>query len=294
MLTFSYSSYIISKRGDFMKRIVTIQDISCFGKCSITVALPLISAMGTECAILPTSVLSTHTGGFSDFTFRDLSEDMPKISKHWQKCNIKFDTIYTGYLGTKKQIDYVIDFINAFGKEALIFIDPAMADKGQLYSGFDAAFPSHMAKLCSVADITVPNITEACLLTETEYKENYDEKYIKGLAKSVCALGAKNVVITGVSYEKSTQGVYFYSAEKEFSYFSENVPMSFHGTGDIFASVLAGALTDKISIEKSLKIAVDFTVECIKHTLPEVQNHRYGTKFEECIPFLCNLVKEAK
>lgn len=276
-----------------MKRIVTIQDISCFGKCSITVALPLISAMGIECAIMPTSVLSTHTGGFEGFTFRDLSEDIPKIAEHWKKYSIDFNTIYTGYLGTKKQIDYVLDFIKSFRKkDTLVFVDPAMGDKGRLYTGFSPDFPSHMAKLCAVADITVPNITEACYLTDTEYKEAYNEKYVKDLAKKVCALGAKSVVITGVSYEKSTQGAVFYSSKDDtyFSYIAENIPRNFHGTGDTFASVLSGALTRGIDIENALKIAVDFTVECIKHTLPEAEKHAYGTKFEECIPYLNELI----
>lgn len=280
-----------------MKRVVTIQDISCFGKCSITVALPIISAMGIECAIIPTSILSTHTGGFEGFTFRDLSEDIPKIAEHWKKYSIDFDTIYTGYLGTEKQIDYVLDFIKMFRKnDTLVFVDPAMGDRGRLYTGFSVDFPSHMAKLCAVSDITVPNITEACYLTGTEYKEAYDENYVKNLAEKVCSLGAKSVVITGVSYEKSTQGAVFYSHEnnKYISYFSKSIPKSFHGTGDTFASALSGALTKGISIEDALKIAVDFTVECIKHTLPEAEKHAYGTKFEECIPYLNKLLSKHK
>ena len=154
-----------SRKRDIMKRIVTIQDISCFGKCSITVALPLISSMGVECAIIPTSILSTHTGGFEGFTFRDLSDDISKIAEHWKKYNIEFDAIYTGYLGSVEQINSVIDFIGDFKKEnTIVFVDPAMADKGKLYTGFDSDFPSHMARLCAKADIIVPNITEASFM----------------------------------------------------------------------------------------------------------------------------------
>ena len=277
-----------------MKRIVTIQDVSCFGKCSITVALPIISAMGVECAIIPTSILSTHTGGFEGFTFRDLSDDIPKIQAHWEKYELKFDTIYTGYLGSHSQIDYVMDFAKRFhGENTLFFVDPAMGDKGKLYTGFDDAFPAHMAKLCAIADIIVPNLTEASFMLGTEYKESYDEKYVKDTLRALCALGAKKAVLTGISYDSSTQGAVMYDSESgEFcSYFSENIPMNFHGTGDTFASVLAGALTRGMSEQKALKVAVDFTVECIKSTIPFAKEHSYGTKFEECIPSLINMIK---
>ena len=277
-----------------MKRIVTIQDVSCFGKCSVTVALPLISAMGIECAIIPTSVLSTHTGGFENFTFRDLSDDIPKIKDHWKKYSIEFDTIYTGYLGSVKQIDYTIDFIKDFKKEnTLLFVDPAMADKGKMYTGFDMEFPSHMARLCACADIIVPNITEASFLTGTPYTESYDEDHIRSLLKKLCSLGAKKAVLTGVAFEKSTQGAAFYDSEtKEYYYYkAENIDRNFHGTGDTFASVFCGAITKGFDIKRALEIAVNFTVECIKTTLPEADSHPYGVKFEECIPSLIEKIK---
>lgn len=277
-----------------MKRIVTIQDISCFGKCSITVALPLISAMGIECAIIPTSVLSTHTGGFTGFTFRDLSEDIPKISDHWKKYNLRFDCIYTGYLGSPSQINHVLDFVKEFKKEdTLLFVDPAMGDWGRLYTGFDKDFPSHMAKLCAVADIVVPNITEASFILGEEYKTSYDEKHVHSLLKRLCDLGAKKAVISGISYESSTQGAVLYDKERDefFSYFNEHLPVEFHGTGDTFASVFAGALTRGMSDKDALSLAVDFTVDCIKQTMAENDDHSYGTKFEECIPTLIKRLK---
>ena len=278
-----------------MKRIVTIQDISCFGKCSITVALPIISAMGIECAIIPTSILSTHTGGFEGFTFRDLSEDIPKIKEHWKKYNLHFDTIYTGYLGSKEQIDYVIDFAQEFRRNGtLLFVDPAMGDHGRLYTGFDDAFPAHMARLCAVADIVVPNLTEASLMLGIEYKESYDEDYIKGVLRALCNMGPKRAVLTGVSYEKNTQGAVLYNSETDefYSYFENNIPMNFHGTGDTFVSVFAGALTRGIDERDALKVAVEFTVECIKATVPDAKNHGYGTKFEECIPSLIKKISK--
>ena len=277
-----------------MKRLVTIQDISCFGKCSITVALPLISAMGVECAIMPTSVLSTHTGGFKNFTFRDLNEDIPLIANHWQEYDIKFDSIYTGYLGNKKQIDYVIDFISKFrGENTLVFVDPAMADKGKMYAGFNEEFPSHMARLCSVADIIVPNITEASFLLGIPYTEEYDEAYILDVCKKLASLGAKKVILTGIHFGNTTQGAYFYDSETEKTYYyaRDTIDAAFHGTGDTFSSVLCAGLTKGYSIEKAIRIAVDFTVLAIQKTLPDKENHSYGVKFEECIPELIEMMK---
>ena len=277
-----------------MKRIVTVQDISCFGKCSITVALPLVSAMGVECAIIPTSILSTHTGGFKNFTFTDLNEDIPKIAKHWQEYDIKFDSIYTGYLGNEKQINYVIDFISKFREEnTLVFVDPAMADKGKLYAGFDKEFPSHMARLCAIADIIVPNITEASFLLDIPYTEEYDEEYIKDVCKRLSALGAKKVILTGIHFGNETQGAYFYDSEsgKTYYYCRETIDAAFHGTGDTFSSVLCAALTKGYTDENAIKIAVDFTVLCIEKTLPDRINHSYGTKFEECIPELVDMMR---
>jgi pyridoxine kinase len=277
-----------------MKRIVTIQDVSCFGKCSITVALPLVSAMGVECAIIPTSILSTHTGGFKNFTFTDLNEDIPKIANHWQEYDIKFDSIYTGYLGNEKQINYVIDFISKFrGENTLVFVDPAMADKGKMYAGFDEKFPSHMARLCGVADIIVPNITEASFLLGIPSTEEYDEAYIIDVCKKLANLGAKKVILTGIHFGNTTQGAYFYDSETEKTYYycRDTIDASFHGTGDTFSSVLCAGLTKGYSIEKAIKIAVDFTVLCIEKTLPDVVNHPYGTKFEECIPELVEMMK---
>lgn len=278
-----------------MKRIVTIQDISCFGKCSITVALPLISAMGTECAIIPTSVLSTHTGGFEGFTFTDLSEDIPKIQAHWKKYNLKFDAIYTGYLGSRQQIEYVIDFIKDFRRDgAIVFVDPAMGDKGRLYTGFDKDFPSYMAELCKIADIVVPNLTEASFMLGIDYLEKYDEAHIHSVLRALCKMGAKKAILTGVSYDKATQGAVLYDSETDsfYSYFNENLPVNFHGTGDTFASVFIGALTRFGDEKIALEMAVDFTVECIRATIPHKDTYSYGTMFEDRITYLTDLIEK--
>ena len=173
-----------------MKRVLSVQDISCVGKCSLTVALPIISAAGIETAILPTAVLSTHTV-FSRFTFRDLTDDMPDIQKHWQKENIRFNAIYTGYLGSIKQVGYVQNILNTMGTEDCVrIVDPAMADNGKLYSIFNDEYVVAMRTLCVSADILLPNITEACFLADVEYRETYDESYIGELLNKLSILGA--------------------------------------------------------------------------------------------------------
>lgn len=274
-----------------MKRIATIQDISCFGKCSITVSLPIISAMGEECCIVPTCVLSTHTSGFTGFTCRDISDELLPIAEHWKREGIKLDTLYTGYLGSPEQIELVKKFIDITSDEdTLVFVDPAMADNGKLYPAFAPDFPSYMLELCKIADVVCPNITEAALLLGREYRApgEYDESYIRSLADGFAALGVERVVITGVKYGDGRHGALAYDAsEGRYEYISaEDQPVSFHGTGDVFSSVLCGALTEGDDVYTATKRAVNFTVACIKQTAPDVKNHSYGVKFEECLGLL--------
>lgn len=279
-----------------MKRVVTIQDISCFGKCSLTVALPIISAMGIEACCIPTAVLSTHTGGFTGYTYRDLTSDIPEISKHWQSLDVAFDAVYTGYLGSFEQIKIVSDFFDKFKTENnLIIVDPVMGDKGKLYAGFTEEFAAEMRKLCAKADVILPNMTEAALLLGEEYIESgYDEEYIRQMLIRLSALGSKIVVLTGVSFDNKSQGVMSYNSETgEFSlYFRENIPGYFHSTGDVFSSTLSGALAKGFCMADAVKIAVDFTVDCIKNTLGSQKEHWYGVKFEECLPKLIKMTND--
>lgn len=268
------------------KRLLTIQDISCFGQCSLTVALPILSACGLETVILPSAVLSTHTMGFSGFTVRDLTDDMPAIAAHWKKEGISFDAIYTGYLGSAKQIDYVKDMIkNLLREGAVKVIDPAMADGGKLYPAFDMAFVQEMKKLCAVADYVLPNITEACFLTGIEYKENYDEAYVKSLVKALLDLGAKNVVLTGVGYKASETGVVVSDGKTWKHYVHRKIAKGCHGTGDVYASAFTGALLRGHSAYDSAVIAADYVVDCIEVTQQD-KDHTYGVEFERTIPQL--------
>ncbi len=275
------------------KRILTIQDISCVGQCSLTVALPILSACGFETCILPSAVLSTHTGGFKGFTFRDLTEDIPGIREHWDREGIRFDAFYTGYLGSAKQIAYVEEILDALGKPgSLSFVDPAMADNGKLYTGFDAAFVECMKKLAFRADFILPNITEACLLTGTEYREEYDPGYIGVLLDRLCASGAKNVILTGVGYRPDRTGVVVYDGKNQRYYEHRKISKGCHGTGDVFASAFVGAyLAGKDEMQAAV-VAADYTVKCIEITQTD-SSHWYGVKFETALPELIGAVQNA-
>ena len=277
-----------------MKRVVTIQDISCVGKCSLTVALPIISAMGIETAVIPTAVLSTHTA-FKNFTYRDLTNDLPKIAKHWKQEKFDFDGIYTGYLGSTEQIDMLKEFFKQFKtSNNFVFIDPVMADNGKLYAGFDEKFVREMKELCKMADIIVPNLTEASYMLEKEYKENYSEQEIKDMLIELSILGPKYVVLTGVSFNENKLGVMSYNKEtnKFFTYFKEKVPAKYHGTGDIFASTLVGAITNNSTLEEGLKVAVDYVWKTINDTYKTNKKDVYGVNFETKIPYLIDRIKK--
>lgn len=268
-----------------MKRIVTIQDISCLGKCSLTLALPIISAMGIETSIIPTAVLSAHTI-FEGHTFKDLTEDIPSIGEHWKKEGFTFDAIYTGYLGSEEQIDIMLDFFSDFKNENnFILVDPVMADGGELYDNFDDKFPSKMRKLCAKADVITPNLTEACLLTDSEYKKDYDEKYIDGIISKLSDIGAKNIVLKGVDLN-GKYGIICQSGKERHYITHEKLSGTFYGTGDIFASVLTGAITRGESIYEATNTAAEFTLECIKATVKDKDKRFYGVNFEEALPML--------
>lgn len=273
-----------------MKRVVSIQDISCLGKCSLTVALPIISAMGVETCVVPTAVLSTHTGGFSGFTFHDLTQEVAPIAAHWKKEGITFDAIYTGYLGSFEQIDLVGQFFDQFGgKDTLVYVDPAMADNGVLYTGFTPEFAKEMGKLCGKADVIVPNLTEASFMLGIDYVgDQYDEAYIKDLLKQLTGLGCRTAVLTGMSFEPGKIGAMAYDSATDTyaSYFNEKLPVQFHGTGDVFASACVGALMNGKDLAGALKVAVDYTLECIRETQNDPDARWYGVNFESAIPML--------
>ena len=274
-----------------MKRIVTLQDISCVGRCSITVALPVISAMGVECGILPTAVLSTHTM-FKTFTCKDLSDQIEPIADAWKQENITFDAVYTGYLASAEQCAQVCSFFDRFSDgNNLILVDPAMADNGSLYPAFDESFPAEMAKVCAKADIILPNITEACLLTGMPYKTSYDESYIHELLTKLLGLGCRTAALTGVSYEKGRLGVEYLDQNGDtFSYFTRHCPQSYHGTGDLYSSTVLGGLMRGLNLGDALSLAADFVVACIEATASAENARWYAVEFESQIPLLCEML----
>lgn len=270
------------------KKVLTIQDISCVGQCSLTVALPILSACGLETCVLPSAVLSTHTVGFTGYTFRDLTEDMPLIRDHWLKEGIRFSAIYTGYLGSIKQIDYVASIFDTTGTDDCVkIVDPAMADNGKLYPGFDAAFVEAMKGLCGKADYILPNITESCLLTDTPYQTHYDEDYIDQILRKLSSLGCKNIILTGVSFQPDTTGIMVVKDGVKQYYRHELLPINCHGTGDIYASSFVGALLRGKDAFTAAKIAADHTMACIRATAQD-KDHWYGVKFE---PLLIQLIQ---
>ncbi len=274
-----------------MKRIFTVQDISCLGRCSLTVALPLLSAMGVEAAIVPTAVLSTHTM-FKGFTCKDLDSEILPIAEHWKKENIRFDGIYTGYLASGEQISKVIKMINTFREEdTLVAVDPAMADNGKLYPAFNEDYPKEMAKLCAVADIVLPNITEAALLTGVPYKSEYDEVYVKDVCRKLCDIGSKTVILTGVDFGRGYGVVAYEGKEDKFTFCPHlKIPASYHGTGDIFSSVFVGAMMRGKTMEEAINVAADYTCECIRITYEDIGSDYYGVEFERVMPYLIKLM----
>ena len=277
-----------------MKRIASIQDISCLGRCSLTVALPVISAMGVECAIVPTAVLSAHTA-FPGFVSRDLTDQLPAIAAHWQQQNVHFDALYTGYIASVPQVQQVLDFFGAVkSPDTLLIVDPAMADHGKLYSGFGGDFPAAMARVVAQADVALPNVTEACLLTGTPYREDVDEDFARTLLQRVASLGVKQVVLTGVSFAPDRLGAMGYDSRTG-TYFTaqgRRVPASFHGTGDIFAATVTGGLMRGMTLERASALAVEFVLACIDATTRDPHAGWYGVEFEKALPLLCRRVQE--
>ncbi len=268
-----------------MKRAVTIQDISCFGKCSLTVALPVLSAMGIETAVIPTAVLSTHTGGFEGYTFRDLTGDIPQIASHWEKLGLSFDAIYTGYLGSPAQVEIVSGFFDTFGREDnFIVVDPVMGDAGRLYTGLTTELVGGMRKLCSKADYIIPNMTEAAFLLDIPYSGDADEERSRDMLRRLAELGCKHPVLTGVRRGNEHGAVAYDPVKDEFcSAFGQHINRQMHGTGDLFASVFTGAVTLGRDISESLELAVRFTSGCISATLPHADEVWYGSCFELCL-----------
>ena len=269
------------------KRILVVQDISCVGQCSLTVALPILSACGMETAILPSAVLSTHTAGeFKGYTYRDLTDDIPAILDHWMRQGITFDALYTGYLGSTLQVEMVERIMDTLITPGGVkIVDPAMADNGKLYVGFDSEYVAAMRRLCARADIILPNITEAAMMTGRTYSETHSEDYISDLLVGLAEMGDAAVVLTGVSYEPDVIGALAVEGGDAQYYGRHRIPKMFHGTGDVYASAFTGAYLRGHSLHGAARVAVDFTLAAIENTITAPE-HWYGVRFEPVLPAL--------
>ncbi len=279
-----------------LKRVAAIHDISGFGKCSLTVALPIISAAGIETSVIPTAVLSTHTGGFTGFTYRDLTEDIMPIVDHWKTLDITFDGIYTGFLGSFEQVHLIEQTIDKLKTEkTVVVIDPVMADNGELYAIFSKEFPKEMAKLCKKADLLIPNLTEASLLLEEPYMADgtYTQADIEGLLKCLSDLCQGDVVLTGISFEPEKLGaaVYERKTDKIAYAFTQRIEGYYHGTGDVFASAVTSGVLNGFTLAQSAQIAVDFTAAAILRTKNAGTDIRFGVNFEQEIPSFLKALK---
>ena len=276
-----------------MTKILTIQDISCFGQCSITVALPVVSAFGIETAILPSAVLSTHTSGFTDFTFRDLTEDLPAIKEHWEKEGIDFDAIYTGFIASIEQLDYIKDIIDSRLKpDGLVFVDPAMADHGEFYNGFDQEFADKMGELCKTGDYILPNTTEACYILHKPWKEEFSREEMLEMAKELAQFTKRYVILKGDTNEKGKLGMIVLDKVDDTVdiVYNDRIDYVSHGTGDVFASSFVGSTMIGKTPSQAAKIAGEFTKKAIEKTVGD-ETHTYGVKFEQVILELNDFIK---
>ena len=268
-----------------MKRILSIQDISCVGQCSLTVALPIISSRGIEVSILPSALMSTHTGGFTGYTCLDLTDEMPKIVEHWLKEGISFDAIYTGYIGDARQFELIRYCRKALLRPCgLLLADPAMADNGVLYSALDENIVDGMRDMIGYADLIMPNLTEAAFLLRRQYKDNYSRAEVMEMLKALSAMGPKEVIITGTGFKPDRIGAVTYNALTGDinEYDTERQIKSYHGTGDIFASIVVADKLNGMNLSECIRDACTFTEKCIRKTLP-VANHEYGVCFEQVL-----------
>ncbi len=271
------------------KRVAAIHDISGFGRCSLTVALPILSAMGIETAAMPTALLSSHTG-IKGFTYKDLTDEMPLFLDHWKNLKLNFDAIYSGFLGSERQIEIVSNVIdNLKSDNTLVMVDPVMADHGDMYPTFDKAFSKKMTKLCKKADIIIPNMTEAVFMLDMEYiKGPYTKEYIENILKSLADLGPSNIILTGVQFDNKELGAASYNSKTGVInyHFSPLINRNYHGTGDIFASVVLASILNGFQLDKSVEIAVNFIYDCLVRSGNEDTSSYLGVNFEAGLPAL--------
>lgn len=267
-----------------LPRMAAIHDLSGLGKCSLTVALPIVSATGVECCCIPTALLSTHTGGFTGWTFTDLSGDIVPIAEHWHELGVSFDAIYSGYLASEAQGELLTQAIDLLrGDNTLVIVDPAMADNGRYYANLGDGMAECFRKLIKKSDIITPNVTEACFLTGSDYRPGpHSMEFITGLIDKLSELGPKFVAVTGVSLEKGRVGIVARDnrSGKLSAVMNTALEGTFHGSGDVFASAFAALLTRGANLDDALRYAEDFVTAAIERTALRATPRHYGLDFE--------------
>jgi len=278
------------------KRAIAVHDISCVGRCSLTVALPVLSAAGLNTAIIPTALLSTHTGEFEGYTHLDLSNQLRPIGDHLSTLNLHYDTFYSGYLANGAQADEVLHLMDVLCDENThIFVDPAFGDHGRMYSLMDESMPRQMRRLVSRARTIVPNVTEASFLLEEPYPgEEAGEEIISDFCRRLLEIGPENVVITDVNFLPGETGIALLrrGMEKPMYLFHQRFEGLFHGTGDVFASFLLGALMNDQPLEEAAQTALEMTHAAIVETLKDGEHLRYGMQFEKVLPRFWERIKK--
>lgn len=275
-----------------MKKVAAIHDLSCFGRGSLTTVIPILSGMGVQVCPLPTTLLSTHTGGFENFSFLDLTDNMQQVMNHWKKLGLTFDGIYTGFLGCPEQIDLVGRFITEFKREdTLICIDPVMGDNGRMYEVYDGQMAEGMRRVIKYANVITPNLTEACLLAKMEYEPHPTKETLMDIAKALFDLGPSHIVITGIERGHQMDTIIFENGwvNTPLCISSCRIVGDYPGTGDLFASVMVGEMTKGSSLLEAVRKGVYFTVETMKQTVFNKVPPREGLAFEECFS---RLIKE--
>ena len=271
-------------------RVAAIHDMSGFGRCSLTVAIPILSAMGVQCCPLPTAFLSTHTGGFEGFTFLDMTDEMPKVADHWASLGLSFQAIYSGFLGSERQIGIVADFIRRFRRQdTVVVIDPVMGDHGRVYQTYTPAMCAGTARLAELADVITPNLTEAALLLDRPYDAlPEDEAGLLEITRHLSLGGRRSVVLTGASAAPDLTGAACFDAATGRTWMiqTRRVPREFHGTGDVFASVLTGALVGGAPLPAAVERAVEFVRLCGERTAAQDLPMREGVDFEPLLGLL--------
>ena len=271
-------------------RVAAVHDISCFGRCSLTVIMPILSCMGIQVCPLPTAVLSTHLGGFTQVAFCDFTEHMPYFYQHWKREGIDFDCIYSGFLASEEQIDTVSHFIEEFSaNHPLVLVDPVMGDEGKLYSVYTPQMQEHMKRLISKADIITPNFTEACLLLGEPYTEQVvAADLLKEWLRRLADFGPSVVIMTGISTDGNQimNIAYEQNTGSFWQVLSEHIPAKYPGTGDVFASILTGALLSQYSVPAAMQLAANFVAKAIKTTYEAGTPTREGVLLEKSLPWL--------